>query len=505
MFIRQKQNKSGSVSIQIIDTSERRGKILHIVGVAKSEHEISDLILKAEVWISEYKKQSRLRFTTDSTLHISNVLDSIESITIAGVELILGKIFDDIGFNQIPDLLFKQLVLARIAYPSSKLKTVDLVSKYHFLKIDINKVYRYLDKLYDSQKSIVQQISFAHTLQILDNKINVVFYDVTTLYFEIEVEDDLRKTGFSKEGRHKNPQILLGLLVSENGYPIAYDIFEGNSIEADTIIPIIEGFKLKYKLDNLVIVADSGLLSKKNIAELERLKYEYIIGARIKNETNEIKNKILSFKLKDKEIAEIDKTDHQRLLIQYSSKRASKDLHNRQKGILKLEKSILSGKLNKSNINNRGYNKFLEMKGEVEVKLNSDKVEQDKNWDGLKGYVTNSKENKANIIKHYNQLWQIELAFRISKSELQIRPIYHRKRKRIEAHICISFVALKVRKELERQLKIKKAEISAEKCIEIAKTIYKITVNNSNLTEKPIEKILILTDEHKLLAKIFNF
>ena len=145
------------------------------------------------------------------------------------------------------------------------------------------------------------------------------------------------------------------------------------------------------------------------------------------------------------------------------------------------------------------------MKGEVDVRLNSDKIEQDKKWDGLKGYTTNSKENKESIIKQYNQLWRIELAFRISKKELQIRPIYHRKRKRIEAHICISFVALKIRKELERQLKLMKSELSSEKCIEIAKTIYKIKVNNTNLTEKPIEKVLLLTEEHKVLAKLFKF
>ena len=482
MFIRQKKNKSGTISIQIIDTSERRGKILHIVGVAKSNLEVTKLISDAEAWIINYHKQSKLNFSPDSTSQIFNILESIESITIAGVELVLGKIFDDIGFNKISDLIFKQLVLARLAYPSSKLKTVDLISKYQFLNIDINKIYRYLDKLYDTQKSFVEQISFEHTLTVLNNQINVVFYDVTTLYFEIENEDDLRKTGFSKEGRHKNPQILLGLLVSEGGYPIAYDIFEGNSIETDTIIPIIDKFKKKYNLDNLVIVADSGLISKKILTELENLKYEYIIGARIKNETNE-----------------------QRILIHYSRKRAIKDAYNRLKGVNKLEKSIQSGKLNKSNINNRGYNKFLAMKGEVEIKLSTEKIEQDKRWDGLKGYVTNSKENKESIIKQYNQLWQIELAFRISKSELNIRPIYHRKRKRIEAHICISFVALKIRKELERQLKIKKSNISAEKCIEIAKTIYKIKVNNTNLTEKPIEKVLLLTEEHKLLAKLFNF
>ena len=125
MFIRQNKNKSGTVSIQIIDTSERRGKILHIIGVAKTNIELNKLISEAEVWIANYYKQSKLTFIPDSTSLIFNVIDSIESITIAGIDLLLGKIFDDIGFNQISDLIFKQLVLARLAYPSKSISSAD--------------------------------------------------------------------------------------------------------------------------------------------------------------------------------------------------------------------------------------------------------------------------------------------------------------------------------------------------------------------------------------------
>src|SRR5690606_39235015 len=131
--------------------------------------------------------------------------------------------------------------------------------------------------------------------------INVVFYDVTTVYFEIDNEDELRKPGFSKEGKHQNPQIVLGLLVSKNGYPLAYDIFEGNKFEGHTMLPLIDEFKEKYNLEQLIIVADSGLLSNQNVIELQEKNYEFILGARIKNESKSIKQKILSLKLENGE------------------------------------------------------------------------------------------------------------------------------------------------------------------------------------------------------------
>ncbi len=129
------------------------------------------------------------------------------------------------------------------------------------------------------------------------------FYDVTTLYFEAEKEDELRKTGFSKDGKHQHPQIVLGLLVSVDGYPLAYDIFEGNKFEGHTMLPIIDAFKIKYNLSKLIVVADSGLMSSNNIVQLQLQGYEYILGARIKNEKKQMQNQILALTLKHGESA----------------------------------------------------------------------------------------------------------------------------------------------------------------------------------------------------------
>jgi len=422
---------------------------------------------------------------------------------LVGPELLLGKLFDQIGFGAIKEELFRHLVLTRLCYPASKLKTTDYLFKYKGLSIDVESVYRYLDKLNNKQKQQIQNISYGHTLQVLNNEMSIVFYDVTTLYFEAEQEDDLRKTGFSKDGRHQQPQIVLGLLVSTGGYPLAYEIFEGKKFEGHTMLPVIEAFKAKYKLEKMVVIADAGLMSNDNITELQNKNYEYIIGARIKNEPKSIENQILSAGLKNGESIAIVKNESNRIIISYSDSRAKKDAANRKRGFEKLEKNITKGKLTKRHINNRGYNKYLKLEGDVKISIDKEKYQADAKWDGLKGYSTNTALTKDEIIENYNHLWQIEKAFRISKSDLRIRPIFHRLKGRIEAHICIAFCAYKIYKELERQLKNKKSDLSPQKAIDIAKTIYKITIQ-TNLSNTMHSRLYIDKDEQRQLIKLFD-
>ena len=459
MFVRSKKNKSGVISVQVIDKSSGKYKLIKTIGSSANQFDIEKFVSQGNQWIKEHTGVLELDFSNElKTTH--QILDNVEKLTVKGTELLLGKLFSEIGFNEINDELFKQLVIARLCYPTSKLGTTDYLYKYQHIQIDVQTVYRYLDKLYKKQKELVQSISYQHTLKILDNNISIVFYDVTTLYFEVDNEDELRKTGFSKEGKHQHPQIVLGLLVSVDGYPLAYEIFEGNKFEGYTMLPVIDTFKNKYKLDKLVIIADSGLLSNDNINELQSKGYEYILGARIKNEKQDVKNKILQLKLKNGESDIIQKDEATRLIISFSEARATKDKANRQKGLEKLEKQVNSGKLTKASISNRGYNKYLKLEGSVSISIDKEKAESDSKWDGLKGYLTNTTLTKGQIIDNYGQLWKIEKAFRITKTDLKIRPIYHFKARRIEAHICISFTAYKLYKELERQLKDKKSSLT---------------------------------------------
>lgn len=501
MFVRRKNNKSGKVSVQVIDKSSGKYKVIETIGSSSDAEVIEKLFKKAKQFIQQYTGLQEIDFN-DYNSSYSQVLSSIIAHKLVGIELVLGKIFDEVGFNQIGDTLFRDLVLYRLIYPRSKLKTTEYLYRYEQKEYSEDDIYRYMDKLHSSQKELVQSISYQHTLKVLKGDISVVFYDVTTIYFEADIEDEFRKTGFSKEGKHQNPQIVLGLLVSSGGYPMAYEIFEGNKFEGHTILPVLESFRAKYNLKQLIVVADSGLLSSDNIKDLIVNEYEFILGARIKNEKQYIKNQILQLQLKNSESQVIEKGDF-RLIITYSDLRAKKDRYNREKGLRKLEKQLKTGKLTKSNINNRGYNKFLEMEGEISIKINQEKILEDHKWDGLKGYLTNSTISNNEILENYQQLWLIEKAFRIAKTDLKIRPIYHYKKRRIEAHICLNFVAYKLYKELERMLKAKNSALSPEKVIEILQNIYELTLVTPHNTI--VKQKIILTDEQRQIQQLFNF
>ena len=200
-----------------------------------------------------------------------------------------------------------------------------------------------------------------------------------------------------------------------------------------------------------------------------------IIGARLKNESEEIQQQIIRQKYNDGDVYVIDKSENQRLIVHYSAKRAKKDCYNRRKGLIRLENRVKSGKLTKSSINNRGYNKYLQLDGEVNVKIDYQKFEQDALWDGLKGQLTNTKLSNDLVLENYKNLFHIERAFRMSKTDLRIRPIYHRLRHRIEAHVCIAFTAYTIYKELERVLKKEKSSLSLKTASEITHNMYQIT------------------------------
>jgi hypothetical protein len=199
----------------------------------------------------------------------------------------------------------------------------------------------------------------------------------------------------------------------------------------------------------------------------------------------------------------LQRDERTRLIISYSDARARKDAANRKRGLGKLEKQITSGKLTKANINNRGYNKYLQLEGDIKISINKDKYEQDAIWDGLKGYITNTRLTNDEVIENYRELWQIEKAFRIAKTDLQIRPIFHRLQRRIEAHICIAFCAYKVYKELERQLVHKKTKWSVEQVIDIAKTIYSVTIK-THLSNTLHTRLYIDKPEQENLINLFN-
>jgi transposase len=506
MFIRKKKNRSGTTSIVVVEKRKGIYREIITIGTSNDTPEIEALYIKGKKWISGYLGEQDIFEAHDKALEERQVteylLSNVENILLNGVQLILNNVFKLTGLDLIEDDIFRQLVIARLSQPMSKAATVEYLKSHFDEDVQLHRIYRYLDKLYNTQQEKIQQISVEHTRRILGGKIGLLFYDVTTLYFEADYGDELRETGFSKDGKHSQPQVVLGLLVSKDGYPLSYSVFNGSQYEGRTMLPVVDDFVQRFNLDDFIVVADSGLMNQRNIALLESGNYKYIIGARIKNESNEIKEWALSLEKQDGGFNETRK-GLSRLIVGYSENRAKKDRHNREKGVKRLEKTYRSGNITKENINKRGYNKFLEISDNVRVAINQDKIKQDEQWDGLKAYLTNTKLPAKEVYEQYSGLWSIERAFRITKGTLEMRPMFHFTPKRIEAHVCICFVAYKVYKELERILKINHINMSVDKVLDIAKTIttikIKLPVSGNTMTQT-----MLLTQRHKFIAQLFD-
>jgi len=358
MFIRKNKNRNGSVSIQIIQKIGRRDKVIKTVGCAKTHREEQLLLLLAQAEIERIQGMQSLFIENDDAV-VDNFVDSIgnDHLQVVGSELILGKIYQQIGY---PDdrgsNLFRNLVLCRLIYPGSKLKTVEYFKRHLNLEVSVYSIYRFLDELHSNLKQRIEEF---------------------------------RVTGYSKDGKHQQPQIIIGLLVGSYGYPIGYEIFEGNTSEAKTLIPILESFQEKFDLEKPIIIADAALLSQKNIDALVAEGYQYILGGRLKNESDTLKSRILGMDIMEGHPVQLQHPNG-RLIVTYSSKRAHNDRENRRKGLKRLEKRVQSGKLSKKHINNRGYNKYLKLIGDVTITIDYEKYNADGLWDGLKGYITNT-------------------------------------------------------------------------------------------------------------------
>jgi len=366
------------------------------------------------------------------------------------------------------------------------------------------RIYRYMDKLYDSRMGMAQRISVEHTRRIFGGRIGMMFYDVTTLYFETSATDDLREPGFSKDGKAAESQVVLGLLVSEGGYPLSYSLYNGSQYEGFTMIPMVDDFRQRFSIGgDFVVVADSGLMNKRNVGLLRQAGYKYVMGARIKGESADVKDWILGLEKSDGALYELRRDDGDRLVVSYSSKRARKDTYNRERGVSRLRKAYAGGRLTKQQVNKRGYNKFLSISKDVVVSIDEGKIAEDANWDGLKGYITNTDLDARQVIEQYCGLWVVERAFRVSKGTLRMRPMFHFTERRIEAHVCICFIAYKVYKELERIVQLHNIGLSVDKVLDIAKTITTIRVRLPE-NRKIIEKTLFLTENQRKIKPLFD-
>jgi len=358
----------------------------------------------------------------------------------------------------------KDVLMARLAKPCSKRSSAQLLERDFGINIPLEKIYRMLDTLSEKKINRLQDICWQHSKRLFTEEIKVMFYDCTTLYFESFTEDELRKFGYSKDHKFNQGQVLLAIMVTKEGLPVGYDVFPGNMYEGDTFKAAIDKIKIRYRVKRIVIVADSGLLSKKNIELLEKENLDYILGARLKSLSEKWQERILDntdYQKMEKDgevlrIATYSYTKKRRLIVTHSTKRAEQDRRDREKSIEKLYQKLEKSKNPKSLISNYGYKKFLTVDGDIKVIVDKEKIEQEALWDELHSNITNVKEKEMNaeeVLAQYHGLWQVEESFRIEKHDLRVRPVFHWTASRIKAHIAICFVAFALIRFLQYRIK----------------------------------------------------
>lgn len=516
MFIRVKTTpNSPRKSVQIVESfrvdNKVKQKIVKHIGVALDDYELNELKLLASAIKTKLELENTLPLYTPEEIekqiekskenikrdiysdddYVVNIKDLVEEDrVITGIHDIYGKMFDELALknifvnparNKSSVEYFRNIVLARIAKPDSKSRSVHMLEENFGVSLDLDSVYKMMDKIDDKSIEKLNSIAYSETKKLFDDKIDVIYFDATTIYFESFTEDigddAIRKNGYSKDLKFNQPQVVLALMVTKEGLPIGYELFSGDTFDGHTLIPSLKILRDKYNVDNVVYVADSGMFNNDNLKELEMLEeynFNYIVGARIKNMQKNIKEQILNknnYKELNSEIsiANITLDNGRKLVVTYSLKRARKDKADREKAIKKLKDKLEKNISVKSQLSNQGYKKYLQLKSnneestcDLSIALNEDKIYEDSLWDGLKGLIVNKNSTLSNdeILTQYNNLWQVEESFRITKHDLKIRPVYHWKPSRVKAHIAISFASLLIVRHLEYRIKLQYKKLS---------------------------------------------
>lgn len=533
MFIRMKKRANWNSVVQIVENKRIDGKtqqrVLKHIGTGFSESETRSLIKAAEYIKYELEtqvqtglipfndaeieleeeikkekkivKQEQIEMLQEISVNILNLEE--EKRVIKWIFDVYWHIYEQMWFESIfwksqktsnYATILKDITISRIASPKSKRASVEMLDSDYWIKLNLDHVYNMMKRLDDEKIDEIQNMSFHYTKTVLNEKINVLFMDWTTLYFESQDEDNLREKWYSKDGKFSETQVALTLLVTESWLPIWYKLYNGSHYEWNSLKDLIEEVEKKYEINKVVLVADSGFLNEKNTTYLEERWNKYILWARIKNLPKNIQEKILdkwNYTITEKDelwnmVEWYVESDYKgkRLVVKYSKTRAEKDKREREKNIEKLKNK--EGKDLKELVSNFWYKKFLKQDGEAVIWVDEDKIAKAELWDWFHWILTNDTElTSQEIWKYYRWLWQVEESFRINKHDLLIRPIFHWTEQKIKAHVAIAFMAFSLVRHLEYRLELHWYNYSPEVIRrELLRVQWSVIVDKTNVKEK---------------------
>jgi hypothetical protein len=484
-YVRKVRTASGAVAVQVARKNRGRVEIVTHVGSAYTDAELGILLDQARGIVTGEQEALDIEVPARPT-RVTDVPDWRTSTLIpvpavpAGAVVgsgrtvatcsrllydVLGAVYDWLGFDAVADPVFRDLVIARIVEPTSKLDSLRVLADLGAELVSYKTIDRHVRKIEaNGYRDVVAGKCFSYASDC--GGLSLLLYDVTTLYFEAESEDDLRKIGYSKE-RRIDPQIVVGLVVDRTGFPLEIGCYEGNTAETTTIVPIITNFLARHELADtpMVVAADAGMLSASNLNALDELGLSFIVGSRTTKAPGDLESHFHwhGDVFTDGQIIDTvtprhgnthvnnpalraepvwNPADHPgawQAIWAYSAKRARRD----QKTLAAQEaraRAIVAGDKKAKSA------RFVKVSGD-DRRFDETSLARAQSLVGLKGYVTNMPAAvmpAAEVIAKYHDLWHVEKSFRMSKTDLDARPMFNRVREAIEAHLTIVFTALAV-------------------------------------------------------------
>lgn len=480
-FIRVEKKKSGNYLRILESYRDDRGK---------NTHRILHNLGKVEDYTPEQLKKIGLKFYQLAGGDIKELLGS--GVTEIGrynygYQQVYGKALENFKLDQLFNRIQRKskfkfsllnaltlMCLERLQEPCSKLQNYKHQPEYINLpNIELHQIYRSLDQLAKYQEQIQKEIFFT-SRDLFNRKLDVVFYDVTTFYFdsEVEKEGELRQMGFGKDGKIGKTQVLFSMMIDKEGNPVGYKVFSGDSYEGHTFEEALDDLRKRYEIDKVIVVADRGMLSKSNIEKTVENGYDYIIGERLRSLSKDIQQQLLDRSAYKQEWIYLDNQDQKismlyttltvgdkTIISTYSDKRAKKDSQDRLKKIEKASKLLN----NPSSLKSKSNRYFIKSSND-KYELDLDKIKKDEQFDGFIAISTNTHIDAKDVLEQYKQLYKIEHSFRTLKAHLEIRPMFHWTDKRIEGHICMCYIAFTLQNWVLKKIN-KKKQIMSEKTL----------------------------------------
>lgn len=477
MYVRLKSSKSAkNPSLQIVEGT-REGKkvkqrVVASLGVVSDKKNLQRLWQMAESLVQKLKEQG---LSLPSKVEVSKLIHT--DTVYDGFGTVVGKLMDLTGFSEVTrkaqgkhkfsvEEIIKLIVAQRLHLPSSKLRTYERQETHGFDGIGLQHMYRAMDAI-ESFSDQIQQRAFDTVCAATGGPVDCFFFDVTTLYFESVQQDDIRDFGFSKDQQFHSVQIVLALVVDSQGLPLAYEAFKGNLAETKTLIPVLSALRNRFTIQNVTVVCDRGMASRANVQALQEAKFHFVIATKLRSISKKLKinDRSAYVPLPNQESIPADEQtlfrtlEHPQypdtlLIATYSASRAAKDREDRERLLEKLREKISENPDEtslKKVISNGGYKKYTTIKPGSSIILNQEAIEADATWDGFHGIaVSNSaKLSPAEALARYRELWHVEEAFRVAKSSLKTRPIFHWVPHRIRCHVLLCFMTLFLERFLE--------------------------------------------------------